>query len=299
MSTPRVALVHACLRGGTGGSPTAVVLEHDADAPALGDDERRRIPAAFGTSHAVYIRPAGDITDLRFFTARGELPACGHGTIAALAFLAARHGGVAPYGATLRAAGRVFAGRAERDGELITAAFDPGPVSLREPAAGERTLVLEALGLAPDEAGPDVRIAGVGSERALVPVPSRAALATLRPDLARLRAVCDRFGLIGAYVHSRPSPQGALAARMFAPSIGVGEDVANANGTAALVAHLSGRGVHRIAVDMGDALGGRATITATAGPGPRVELGGTARVLTERDSRNSIDRKVGTWPSVA
>jgi trans-2,3-dihydro-3-hydroxyanthranilate isomerase len=42
-------------------------------------------------------------------------------------------------------------------------------------------------------------------------------------------------------------------------------------------------GVHRIAVDvgMGDALGSHATVTATAGPDPRVEPGGTARVLTE------------------
>ena len=294
MTTPRVTLVDACLRDGTGGSPTAVVFEDDADAAPLDDGERRRVPAAWGTSHAVYVRRAGDTTDLRFFTARGELPACGHGTVAALALLAARRGGAAPYRATLRAAGRVFTGRAERDGALLTAAFDPGPVTLREPAAAERRLLLAALGLAPDDTGPDVRIAGVGSARALVPVPGRAALAGLRPDLARLRAVCDRFGLIGAYVHSPPTPHGALAARMFAPSIGVGEDIANANGTAALAAHLSGRGVHRIAVDMGDALGGRATITAAAEPGRSLELGGTARVVAEQDSRNRIDRKVGT-----
>ncbi|MET8011212.1 PhzF family phenazine biosynthesis protein [Streptomyces sp. NPDC005271] len=282
MSTPNVTVVRACLRGGAGGSPTAVVLEDDADGPPPGDDERRRIPVARGTSHAVYVRHAGDTTELRFFTAEGELPACGHGTVAALALLAARHGGVGPYRATLRAGGRVFAGRAERAGGLITAAFDPGPVDLREPTAEERALVLPALGLAPDEAGPDVRIAGVGRERILVPVPTRAALAALRPDLDRLRAACDRFGLLGAYVHSEPSPEGALAARMFAPSIGVPEDLANANSTACLVAHLAGRGVHRIAVDMGDALGSHATITATAGPDLRVELGGTARVLTEQ-----------------
>ncbi|MGW1463193.1 PhzF family phenazine biosynthesis protein [Streptomyces sp. NPDC002308] len=299
MSTPRVTLVHACLRDGSGGSPTAVVLEGDGGGPAPGDDERRRIPAARGTSHAVYVRHSGDVVDLRFFTAQGELPACGHGTIAALALLAVRHGGDEPYRVTLRAAGRVFAGRAVRDGDLVTAAFDPGPVSLREPVAEERTLVLAALGVAPDEAGPDVRIAGAGSARVLVPVPSRTALAELRPDLARLRTVCDRLGLIGAYVYSPPSPEGALGARMFAPSIGVGEDLANANGTAALAAHLAGRGVRRIAVDMGDALGGRATVTATAGPGPGLELGGTARVLTDQNHRNSIDRKVATWPSAA
>jgi trans-2,3-dihydro-3-hydroxyanthranilate isomerase len=47
---------------------------------------------------------------------------------------------------------------------------------------------------------------------------------------------------------------------MFAPSIGVPEDIANANSTACLAAHL-GRG---LAVDMGDALGEPATILADA-----------------------------------
>lgn len=276
-----MTVVRACLRGGAGGSPTAVVLEDGAAGPPPGVDERRRTAVAQGTSHAVYVRQADDATELRFFTAEGELPACGHGTVAALALLAARHGGAGPYRATLRAGGRVFAGRAERDGELITAAFDPGTVGLREPTAEERALVLPALGLAPDEAGPDVRVAGVGRERILVPVPTRAVLAALRPDLDRLRAACDRLGLLGAYVHSEPSPEGTLAARMFAPSIGVPEDIANANSTACLAASLAGRGVHRIAVDMGDALGSRATITATAGPDLRVELGGTARVLAK------------------
>lgn len=282
MGTPDVTVVHACLRGGAGGSPTVVVLEDDADGAPPGDDERRRLPAAQGTSHAVYVRPDGDATELRFFTTEAELPACGHGTVAALALLAARQGGVGPYRATLRAGGRVFTGRAERAGELITAAFDPGPVELREPTAEERACVLPALGLAPHEVGPDVRIAGVGRERLLVPLPTRAAVGALRPDLDRLRAACDRFGLLGAYVHSEPSPEGALAARMFAPSIGVPEDLANANSTACLAAHLAGRGIHRIAVDMGDALGSPATITAAAGPDLRVEVGGTARIVAER-----------------
>ena len=52
---------------------------------------------------------------------------------------------------------------------------------------------------------------------------------------------------------------GRYAARMFAPSIGVPEDIANANSTACLAAHLAAG----VAVDMGDSLGRPATITAT------------------------------------
>ncbi|MCW5250352.1 MULTISPECIES: PhzF family phenazine biosynthesis protein [unclassified Streptomyces] len=287
MSLPDATVVRACLRDGAGGSPTAVVLEDGTAGPPPDADAGRRTASARGTSHAVLVRRTGDTTELRFFTAEGELSACGHGTVAALALLMSRYDGTGPRRATLRAGGRVFAGRAERDGELITAAFDPGPVGLREPTAAERALVLPALGLAPHETGPDVRIAGLGRERVLVPVRTRAALTALRPDLDRLRAVCDRFGLLGAYVHSEPTPEGRLAARMFAPSIGVPEDIANANGTACLAASLAGRGIRRIAVDMGDALGSPATVTATAGPDLRVEVGGTARVHAEQHHQMS------------
>jgi predicted PhzF superfamily epimerase YddE/YHI9 len=68
---------------------------------------------------------------------------------------------------------------------------------------------------------------------------------------------------------------------MFAPSIGVPEDIANANSTACLAADLAGRGVTGIAVDMGDSLGSPATVTATARPGhsgPLIRVGGSARI---------------------
>ncbi len=80
-------IIDACLRDGTGGSPTAVLL----DDSSLEDRVRCRVASVIGTSHAVFV-PAGDRTRvcLRFFTAAGELPACGHGTVAALAFFAMR-----------------------------------------------------------------------------------------------------------------------------------------------------------------------------------------------------------------
>jgi len=93
-------------------------------------------------------------------------------------------------------------------------------------------------------------------------------VADLDPDLDRLRAATDRLGLLGCYVYSVPAADGRLAARMFAPSIGVPEDIANANSTACLAAHLAGAGRADIAVDMGDSLGSPATVTATARPGP-------------------------------
>lgn len=287
-----VTIVRACLRQGSGGSPTAVM-----DEASLSDDERRRVPGVMGTSHAVFVSTHGSVhhgrsttppVSLRFFTAVGELPACGHGTVAALAFLAERAGSE-DYRATLQASGRVFAGWSRRDDTRVHAAFEAGRVELREPTAIECDLVLPALGVTStaDTLAAGVRVAAVGRSRLLVPVATRSALAALDPDLERLRAACDRLGFLGCYVYSVPAHTGrdtgrvAIAARMFAPSIGVAEDVANANSTAGLAAHLAGQGITDIAVDMGDSLGSPSTITATAQHSPSgtlVHLGGAAEV---------------------
>ena len=289
---PPVVVVNACLRGGRGGSPTAVL-----DERPLSDRERRGVPVATGTSHAVFVSMGTDdqgrpAASLRFFTAEGELPACGHGTVAALALLAERSG-AEEYEATLRASGRAFVGRAAREGSLFRADFDPGPVQLRRPVAEEIAPVLDALGVSSDLLGPGVCIASVGRPRLLVPVLTRSGLAALAPDADRLRDACDRLGLLGCYVHSVPTSAGRVAARMFAPSIGVLEDIANANSTACLMAHLAtDEGIGAVTVDMGDALGAPATITASAGAsagagagarpgrsGPLVRVGGTAAVV--------------------
>uniref|UniRef100_A0AAU3HNL3 PhzF family phenazine biosynthesis protein n=1 Tax=Streptomyces sp. NBC_01393 TaxID=2903851 RepID=A0AAU3HNL3_9ACTN len=121
-----VTLVRACLREGRGGSPTAVVDERllvRADNP-LTDDERRRVPAPAGASHAVFLsddRSAADgpaherpVVSARFFTTEGELPACGHGTVAAPAFLAA-HAGRKECRVDVRVSGRVIRARGPRD----------------------------------------------------------------------------------------------------------------------------------------------------------------------------------------
>lgn len=277
-----VTVVHACLRDGSGGSPTAVL----DDAP-LTDAERRALPARLGTSHAVFVTAEETGSGraratLRFFTSAGELPACGHGTVAALAVLAGR-AGTERIEAELRSGEREFSGNCTRSGARAEAVFDPGAVRLRESTEAEENLVLPALGIAEDALAGEVRAASTGRWRLLVPVRSRTVLAGLSPDVGRLRAACDRLGLLGCYVHSVPTGDSALAARMFAPAIGVPEDIANANSTACLAARLAGEGRTRITVDMGDSLGSPATVVATmraAAPGPPlVRVGGEAAVV--------------------
>ncbi|MHC3469746.1 PhzF family phenazine biosynthesis protein [Streptomyces sp. 7R007] len=276
-----VTLVHACRRDGRGGSPTAVL-----DEVPMSDEQRRRVPVTVGASHAVFVsRNGAGPVSLRFFTAEGELPACGHGTVAALAVLAQRDGGAggagqAVYEVTLRTVAGELEGRATRGHEGFEAFFTTAPIGLRKPEGREHADVLTALGI--DASTPGCVVATLGRPRLLVPLPTRSAVAALTPDTARLRAACDRLGLLGCYVHSAPTPEGRVAARMFAPSIGVPEDVANANSTACLAARLARRGVPRVTADMGDSLGNPATITAVARAGEQgtgVLVGGAAEII--------------------
>ncbi|MEV0289935.1 PhzF family phenazine biosynthesis protein [Kribbella sp. NPDC050820] len=141
--------------------------------------------------------------------------------------------------------------------------------------------VLAALGVDPEAGLARCRIASVGRPRMLVEVSDHVALMNLSPDMIRLRDACDGLGLLGCYVYSEPSEHGRATARMFAPSIGVPEDIANANSTACLAAHLVDRGFRALSVDMGHSLGEPSTIIATTRPGPRgplVRVGGTATI---------------------
>ncbi|WUH92378.1 PhzF family phenazine biosynthesis isomerase [Streptomyces sp. NBC_00433] len=278
MREPLVTMVHACRRDGRGGSPTAVLAE-----TGLGDEERAAVARRSGASHAVFVAEGavdGEGAALRFFTAEGELPSCGHGTVAALAYLAERAGGGTrrPYEATLRAGGRDFAGRAARDGGAYLAEFRTGKVDLRAAAEDEAGPVREAFRRTTEGFPDGALIASLGRPRLLLPVADRDVLGALDPDQERLRAACDRLGLLGCYAYTPPAEGGRLAARMFAPSIGVPEDIANANSTACLAAWLAGRGVAGVTVETGDALGVPSAVTAVAEPDLSVRVGGWAAV---------------------
>ena len=255
------------------------------DDRSLGDRARCRVASAIGTSHAVFVTVGGhERVGVRFFTATGELPACGHGTVAALAFMATRvDEGV--FRTELRTVAQSFMGQARPHPDGIDVSFDAEAADVRTASDAERDLVLSALGAESGIEANGIYAASLGRERLLVPIGSLAALAGLTPDLDCLREGCDRLGLLGCYVYSVPSPTGRLSARMFAPSIGVPEDIANANSTACLLALLAREGVSKITVDMGDSLGNPATITASTEPdraGAPVRVGGVAKIVATR-----------------
>jgi PhzF family phenazine biosynthesis protein len=271
-------IVRACTRHGEGGSPTAVLL----DDAALTDDDRRAIVQRAGTSHAAFIAVDPDgVPAVRFFTTRGELSNCGHGTIAAQALLLQQRG-LAEHRGQQRTGGRTFDTTGVRRDDGVEVWFDQGPIELRagEDAGG----LLPALGVGPGDipAGHGFCVASPGTPRLLVPVRDRSTLFALRPDFDRLAAECRRWGYLGCFVYTPLSHEDVVAARMFAPVIGVDEDVVNANSAGCLAAFLHvTRGTGSITVEEGDVAGRPSAVLATAAAterGVSTWVGGVAAV---------------------
>ncbi len=281
-------MVDACVRrAGGGGSPAAVT----DDDPAATDADRRAVAAAAGASHAAFLgsgrTPDGGLP-VRFFTAAAELSGCGHGTVAAQAVRLTRSG-LNELNDRQHTGGRTFDTVAIRRPAGIEVWFDQGLVALRHPQPDERAAIVAALGFTADDPHPTdtARIATPVAPRMLVPVRDRFALRRVRPHFGRLAAACQQYGLLGCFVYVPPVGDRPGAARMFAPAIGVDEDVANANSTGCLAAHLldtAGAETVAIEVEQGDSLGRPASVLASARRGPAgitTRVGGLAVV---RDS---------------
>lgn len=213
---------------------------------------------------------------MRFLTSAGELTNCGHGTIAAQAVLLHRSGATEHHGRQ-RTAGRTFATTAIRRRDGVEVWYDQGVIALTDhtDATGG---IIAALGLRRTEIAAGVRVASPGTPRLLVPVRDHGTLQSVRPDFDRLATECRRLGYLGCFAYALSPTGRTAAARMFAPTIGVDEDIANANSVGCLAAHLvdtSGNG--DIEVHQGDTLGRPSSISASAtrtGSGIIARIGG-------------------------
>ena len=284
-----IHIVDSCIRegrgggGGRGGSPTGVVL----DDALTSDQARSELAASLGVSHVGFVstKSADDVFDVRFFTATGELQGCGHGTVAVHAVLHSDALG-AESTRRQRTGGRTFDVRSAVNDNEVTSWFDLGTVSLARADENVLRKTYIALGLDPAHrsAFDEPVIASPASPRLLLPVPSTDALWAIRPNHELLMEACRSAGLLGCFAYGPitidDDGKAVASARMFAPAIGVPEDIANANSTGCLAAHLAASGIcDRVRVDQGDLLDRPSTIFAKASGTPRgwvTSIGGTA-----------------------
>lgn len=225
------------------GNPASVVPE----AAGLSAGRMQAIARRLGreTTFVLAGRGKPGIWRLRFFTPAGEIELCGHGTIAALAALAA--GGALPPGsekATLESrAGRLEAelaweGRRLRNVVMgqLSPVFASATCSSEELAValGAPARALAGQGLPP-------ACASTGRAKLLACVPDWQTLDGLSPDWQALDALCRKAGVTGVYAYTlKPrNPLAAAEARQFPAGGGrAAEDPVTGVAACALGAYL-------------------------------------------------------------
>ncbi|SPA55502.1 PhzF family phenazine biosynthesis protein [Cupriavidus taiwanensis] len=273
------ALIDVFVRGSGGGNPVPLV----ADAQGMSEAEMQQVAARHGHESAFVLPPSADGADLRlrFFVPRHEMEMCGHATVGALWALRQWGRWTAP------------AARVETLSGIVTARWDDAaqrvwisqpPVQASALDAACRRSVAAVLGLPGDGGGYAMTNACTSRVKTLVAMPDVAALAALRPDFARMAALCDAIGSTGLYPYADaatddpPAPPAtrAVHARQFPRASGYPEDAATGIAAAALWGHLAGNAGESapvLAVRQGETMGRPSEILVA----PRVAADGTAQ----------------------
>ncbi|MER6268021.1 PhzF family phenazine biosynthesis isomerase [Streptomyces sp900105755] len=282
-----------------GGNPAGVVL----DATGLDDAAMLAIAAELGYSESAFLTAppaglgggdkdgdgegggegAGRAYTIRYFSPKAEVPFCGHATIATAVALAERTGPGELVFATR--AGTVPVAVTE-EGGTVRATLTSVEPHTEEIAGADLAEALAALDWPAADLDPAFppRIAFAGARHLVLATATRARLADLAYDFARLEALMHRLDLTTVQLVWRESA-GVFHVRDPFPVGGVVEDPATGAAAAAFGAYARELGLVPedavLTLHQGEDLGrpGELTVTLRAGD-PRVHVSGTgARIL--------------------
>jgi PhzF family phenazine biosynthesis protein len=270
--------------GRNGGNPAGVWIG-DALPPAA---TMQAIAADVGFSETAFAAPVGGAAPedgawrVRYFSPALEVPFCGHATIALGAALALQHGDQT-FRLKLNHADISVAGR--REGETIAAALQSPPTRSAAMDPALQQALLELFDYATGDLDlniPPARIHG-GADHAVLALKERKALARMRYDFARGRALMEEAGLITIALVAAENPQLFHVRNAFAAG-GVVEDPATGAAAAAFAGYLRDIGwPHQGVIDIvqGEDMGMRSLIRAEIDTpiGGSIRVSGTARIM--------------------
>ncbi|MEU6057546.1 PhzF family phenazine biosynthesis isomerase [Streptomyces sp. NPDC047097] len=266
-----------------GGNPAGVVL----DATGLDDGDMLAIAAELGYSESAFLTAApeglgggedGRAYRIRYFSPKAEVPFCGHATVATAIALAERTGPGKLLFATR--AGTVPVEVAEEGGTVRATLTSVEPYTAPVTDA-DLTEALSALGWPSADLDPAFppRIAFAGARHLVLAAATRARLADLAYDFARLEALMHRLDLTTVQLVWRESAT-VFHVRDPFPVGGVVEDPATGAAAAAFGAYARELGLVPedavLTLHQGEDLGRPGELTVTLRPDdPRVHVSGT------------------------
>ncbi|MFF3417560.1 PhzF family phenazine biosynthesis protein [Streptomyces sp. NPDC002698] len=264
-----------------GGNPAGVVL----DATALDDSAMLAVAAELGYSESVFLTSPpeglegqeGRTYSVRYFSPKAEVPFCGHATVAAAVALAERIG---PGELVFSTRAGVVPVEVVQEGGTIRATLTSVEPHIEEIADADLTEALAALDWPAADLDPAFppRIAFAGARHLVLAAATRARLADLAYDFARLEALMHRLDLTTVQLVWRETAT-VFHVRDPFPVGGVVEDPATGAAAAAFGAYVREFGLvpedAELTLHQGEDLGrpGRLTVTLRAGD-PRVRVGG-------------------------
>ncbi|HST49302.1 PhzF family phenazine biosynthesis protein [Jatrophihabitans sp.] len=259
-----VTLVDAFARRAGEGNRAAVLLM--ADQPAgLSDDQLAALARELAEPVTVFVWPTGpDRARLRWFAPSGELPSCGHGTLAAAHLLVSGPDSSGPGQISFDTPLGVL--RADRAG---------GDPRISMPLVPTRPWQPDGVDLA-GLLGVPVLEARRSDRHGLVRVPDAAAVRAVRPDLAALAAALDTVGLA---VTAPGEPPYDIVSRWFVARHGL-EDQATGTAHCLLAGYWAERlGRDRLSARQASANGADLTLQVQ---GNEVLLAGGAVTVGQR-----------------
>ncbi|SOH94091.1 phenazine biosynthesis protein PhzF family [Monaibacterium marinum] len=263
--------------GNQGGNPAGVVI-----GDTLPDAETmQRIATEVGYSETAFAAPDGDHWTVRYFAPVGEVPFCGHATVALGAALG-RQFGAGSFALNTQAGPAAV--RAEADGDDWQAELTSPPTWHDEPHAGMITRSMELFGLTGGDLAEGSRPvrAHAGADHLIFTLADRNCLADMSYNLEAGGALMREAGLVTIsliYV----AQDGVVHSRNPFASGGVMEDPATGAAAAALVGWWRDAGIRtgRIEIAQGHDMGVPSRLFATALPqhGAGVRVAGRVRVI--------------------
>ncbi|MFE2307237.1 PhzF family phenazine biosynthesis protein [Streptomyces sp. NPDC059411] len=263
------------------GNPAGVVL----DAAGLDDDAMLKIAADLGHSETAFLTaPPEDLGGedgraftVRYFSPKAEVPFCGHATVATAVALGERIG----------PGELVFATRAgtvpvsvTREGEGLRATLTSVEPHTEDLDPADLAEALAALDWPATDLDPEFppRIAYAGARHLVLGAATRARLADLSYDFARLEALMRRLDLTTVQLVHRAGPAEFHVRNPFPPG-GVVEDPATGAAAAAFGAYARELGLvpadSVLTLHQGADMGRPSFLTVELRSGdPRVRVGG-------------------------
>jgi trans-2,3-dihydro-3-hydroxyanthranilate isomerase len=248
------------------------------DARALDGATMQALAREMNFSESTFVLPAveGGHARIRIFTPVREIPFAGHPTLGTAVVLGLSTGLDA---IRLETGSGIVPVRFQREGGGVSFAWMTQPLPTPTPFS-EGPALLKALGLA--ASGLPIEAYDNGLRHVYVELPSREAVAALRPDLNALAPLTESFG-----VNTFAGAGTSWKTRMFAPGHGVAEDSATGSAAGPLAVHLCRHGRlswgQEIVIEQGAELGRPSRLHARASGSAQgvtsVEVGGAAVVM--------------------